>query len=44
MTEFMGDELFKEIYDDYVASMKAVSGWLTKSIGAYRAQRDRVLG
>jgi len=42
--EFMGDELFKEIYDDYTASMKASSGWLTQSIGAYRAQRDRVLG
>ena len=42
--EFMGDELFKEIYDDYVASMKASSGWLTSSISAYRTQRDRVLG
>ena len=42
--EFMGDELFKEIYDDYSASMKASSGWLTSSVGAYRAQRDRVLG
>jgi len=42
--EFMGDELFKEIYDDYVTSMKASSGWLTQSIGAYRNQRDRVLG
>ena len=42
--EFMGDELFKKIYDDYTASMKASSGWLTSSIGAYRAQRDRVLG
>ncbi len=42
--EFMGDELFKEIYDDYVVSMKASSGWLTNSISAYRAQRDRVLG
>ncbi len=42
--EFMGDELFKEIYDDYVVSMKDSSGWLTQSIGAYRAQRDRVLG
>ncbi|WP_120501579.1 TRAP transporter substrate-binding protein [Roseovarius sp. EL26] len=42
--EFMGDELFKEIYDDYVTSMKASSGWLTNSVGAYRAQRDRVLG
>lgn len=42
--EFMGDDLFKEIYEDYAASMKASSGWLTQSIGAYRAQRDRVLG
>ena len=42
--EFLGDDLFKDIYDDYVASMKSPSGWLTQSIGAYRAQRDRVLG
>ncbi|GAB4282034.1 MAG: TRAP transporter substrate-binding protein [Roseovarius sp.] len=42
--EFMGDELFKEIYDDYVVSMKASSGWLTASVGVYRNQRDRVLG
>ena len=42
--EFMGDDLFKKIFDDYQASMKDSSGWLTKSIGAYRAQRDRVLG
>jgi len=42
--EFMGDELFKEIYDDYIVSMKASSGWLTSAVGAYRAQRDRVLG
>ncbi len=42
--EFMGDELFKRIYDNFVASMRDSSGWLTQSIGAYRAQRDRVLG
>ncbi|RMF35899.1 MAG: ABC transporter substrate-binding protein [Alphaproteobacteria bacterium] len=42
--EFMGDDIFKTIYDDYVASMKASSGWLTQSISAYRRQRDRVLG
>lgn len=42
--EFLTDDLFKKIYDDYQASMKASSGWLTQSIGAYRAQRDRVLG
>ncbi|RMD91179.1 MAG: twin-arginine translocation signal domain-containing protein [Alphaproteobacteria bacterium] len=42
--EFMGDELFKTIYDDYLKSMKASSGWLTKSVEAYRRQRDRVMG
>ena len=42
--EFMGDDLFKKVNDDYFASMEASSGWLTQSIGAYRAQRDRVRG
>ncbi|MCV6597109.1 MAG: TRAP transporter substrate-binding protein [Mangrovicoccus sp.] len=42
--EFLGDELFKEIYDSYFASMANVSPWISKSSGAYRAQRDRVLG
>ena len=42
--EFMGDEIFASIYDEYVASMRASSQWLTQSISAYRAQRDRVLG
>ena len=42
--ENMGDELFKRVYDSATASMKSSSGWLTKSEGAYRAQRDRVLG
>ncbi|PRY26225.1 secreted protein [Aliiruegeria haliotis] len=42
--EFMGDEIFKKIYDDYAQSMKDSSGWLTSSVSAYRAQRDRVLG
>ncbi len=42
--EFMGDEIFATIYDEYVASMRASSQWLTQSISAYRAQRDRVLG
>ncbi|MEM9969639.1 MAG: twin-arginine translocation signal domain-containing protein [Pseudomonadota bacterium] len=40
--EFMGDELFKKINDDYFASMNDSTGWLTQSVGAYRAQRDRV--
>ncbi|SLN16593.1 Monocarboxylate 2-oxoacid-binding periplasmic protein precursor [Roseovarius albus] len=42
--EFMGDELFKSIYDDYVASMRSSSGWISQSSEAYRAQRDRVMG
>ena len=42
--EFMGVDLFKKVNDDYFASMEASSGWLTQSIGAYRAQRDRVRG
>ncbi|MEM8789036.1 MAG: TRAP transporter substrate-binding protein [Pseudomonadota bacterium] len=42
--ENMGDELFKKIFDSVQASMRASSGWLTQSEGAYRTQRDRVLG
>lgn len=42
--ENMGDELYKKIYDSMQASMKASSGWIKRSEGAYRAQRDRVLG
>lgn len=44
IAENMGDELYKKIYDDYQASMKASSAWIKKSEGAYRAQRDRILG
>ncbi len=42
--EFMGDEIFAKIFKEYQASMSDSSSWLTSSIGAYRAQRDRVLG
>lgn len=42
--ENMGDELYKKIYDDYQVSLKASSGWIQKAEGAYRTQRDRVLG
>ncbi len=42
--EFMGDDIFKSVYEDYIASMKSSSEWLTKSPVAYAAQRDRVLG
>jgi TRAP-type mannitol/chloroaromatic compound transport system substrate-binding protein len=42
--ENMGDEIYKKIFDDYQASMKASSAWIQKSESAYRAQRDRVNG
>ncbi|MDR9483947.1 MAG: TRAP transporter substrate-binding protein [Sediminimonas sp.] len=42
--ENMGDSIYKETYESVMASMKASSEWLTKSEGAYRSQRDRVLG
>lgn len=42
--ENMGDELYKKIYDSAMASMRSSSGWLTRSEGVYRTQRDRVLG
>ena len=42
--ENMGDDLFKQVFDSVQASMRASSEWLTRSEGAYRVQRDRVLG
>ena len=44
LDENMGDELFKKIYDSMRASMASSSGWINRSINAYAAQRDRVLG
>lgn len=41
---YMDDALFAEIRENYNASMKASSGWIDKSEGAYRKERDRVLG
>ncbi len=40
----MGDEIFASIYEEYVASMRSSSQWLTDSTSEYRLQRDRVLG
>lgn len=42
--ENMGDDIYKRVYDSYMASMAASSSWIAKSDGAYTAQRDRVLG
>ena len=44
LDENMGDELFAKIHDSVMASMKSSSGWINRSINAYAAQRDRVLG
>ena len=41
---YMDDELFAKIRASAEESMKSSSGWLVKSEGAYRAQRDRVMG
>ncbi|MBD3663061.1 TRAP transporter substrate-binding protein [Sulfitobacter aestuariivivens] len=42
--QYNGDEIYDKIRTSYEASMSASSGWLTKSEGAYRAQRDRITG
>ena len=42
--ENMSDDIYKGIYDSYVASMGASSSWIEAAEGTYRAQRDRVLG
>ncbi len=44
LDQYMGDELFARIRNSAEASMKASSNWITRSEGAYRTQRDRVLG
>ncbi len=44
MDSFMDDELFAEIRNSHSASMKATSGWISKSEGAYVAQRNRIFG
>lgn len=44
LDEYMDDPLFANIRESAEASMKASSGWIDASEGAYRKQRDRVLG
>ncbi|NBT31163.1 MAG: ABC transporter substrate-binding protein [Rhodobacteraceae bacterium] len=44
LDQYMGDELFARIRASAEASMKSSSGWITRSEGTYRTQRDRVLG
>ena len=42
--ENMGDPLFKKIFESFRDSLAKSAGWLSKSEGAYTAQRNRVLG
>ena len=44
MDQYNGDELYDRMRASYEASMRASSGWITQSEGAYRTQRDRVMG
>ena len=44
MDQYNGDDIYDRIRASYNASMSASSGWITQSEGAYRIQRDRVMG
>ena len=44
MDQYNGDDIYDRIRASYTASMAASSGWITQSEGAYRGQRDRVMG
>ncbi|MCY4541887.1 MAG: ABC transporter substrate-binding protein [Rhodobacteraceae bacterium] len=43
IAQYMGDEIFKGIYDEFTAAMLDSSAWINRSISTYRTQRDRVL-
>lgn len=42
--ENMGDDIYKRVHDSVMASMRSSAEWISKSDGAYTAQRNRVLG
>lgn len=42
--EPMSDEIYKECYDSYMASMKSSANWISRSEGTFLAQRNRVMG
>jgi len=44
MDQYAGDDIYDRLRASYNASMAASSGWIQRSEGAYRAQRDRVMG
>ncbi len=44
MDQYRGDPLYDRIIDSAMSSMRSSSSWIQRSEGAYRAQRDRILG
>jgi len=44
LDEYMDDPLFAKVRGSVEESMRASSAWIDVSEGAYRRQRDRVLG
>jgi len=42
--QYSGDDIYDRMSASYNASMQQSSGWITRSEGAYRQQRDRVMG
>ncbi|APZ54929.1 TRAP transporter substrate-binding protein [Salipiger abyssi] len=42
--EPMGDDLYKRCYDSYMASLTSSAQWISRSEGAFSAQRNRVMG
>ncbi|MFQ1700699.1 TRAP transporter substrate-binding protein [Loktanella agnita] len=44
LDQYAGDDIFDRLRASYEASMQSSSGWITRSEGAYRLQRDRIMG
>ncbi|TDL81228.1 TRAP transporter substrate-binding protein [Palleronia sediminis] len=44
LAEPMGDDIYKETHDSYMASLRKSAEWIRTSESEFRAQRDRVLG
>ncbi len=44
MDQYRGDDLYDRIIDSASTSMRSSAGWIERSEGVYRNQRDRILG
>jgi TRAP-type mannitol/chloroaromatic compound transport system substrate-binding protein len=42
--ESMGDPLYAQVYESYMASLRSSAGWGSRSQGAFTSQRNRVIG